>query len=258
MFLGCNFVFNRLLNFAIHAVQSHMEARWGQHQSYTNYLSRFCTKSQTKCLHPFIDLENLAAHYTVSFIHKKQWPRLQFQRTWMHTAHCHFPDVLQRTPQKNPLISNRFIIFCTSFTVDFKEVHGDGVSGPWDFVEDSAVEINVHGGDREDATSNGSRLWNVCLVLGLCKLWCVIIDVQDSHINLSKTQDHKYYEPSKNILSIKECVYYSKMKAILVNSYVLCAQKANNVLFSLPQKTALWQLQLVRSICEHSIFFSSI
>lgn len=258
MFLGCNFVFNRLLNFAIHAVQSHMEARWGQHQSYTNYLSRFCTKSQTKCLHPFIDLENLAAHYTVSFIHKKQWPRLQFQRTWMHTAHCHFPDVLQRTPPKNPLISNRFIIFCTSFTVDFKEVHGDGVSGPRDFVEDSAVEINVHGGDREDATSNGSQLWNVCLVLGLCKLWCVIIDVQDSHINLSKTQDHKYYEPSKNILSIKECVYYSKMKAILVNSYVLCAQKANNVLFSLPKKTALWQLQLVRSICEHSIFFSSI
>lgn len=73
-------------------------------------------------------------------------------------AHCHFPDVLQRTKKKNPLISNRFIIFCTSFTVDFKEVHGDGISGPRDFVEDSAVEINVHGGDREDATSNGSRL----------------------------------------------------------------------------------------------------
>lgn len=157
-------------------------------------------------------------------------------------AHWHFPDVLQRTKKKTFfIISNRFIIFGTSFTLNFEEVQGDGVSSPWDFVEDSAVEIYVYGRDCDDATSNGSWLRNVRLVLRLCKLWCVIIDVQDSHINLSKTQDHKYYEPSANILSIKECVYYSIMKAILVNSDVLCAEKANNVLFSIPKKTALWQ-----------------
>lgn len=78
---------------------------------------------------------------------------------------------------KNFLILNRFIIFCISFIVDFKEVYGDGVSGFWDFVEDSVVEINVYGGDREDVIFNGSRFWNVCFVFGLCKFWCVIIDV---------------------------------------------------------------------------------